>query len=465
MDFLKNFRGAAPTPSVQSEDSGTNSFRIGGRSLTHNFIDFAAFDAAAAPSPVSIPSSPADWFPSQPTDPSSPVVYTKWYRVWERTKPSDFQLEAFLIPVMLLMVLIHFWGTRKNKRIARKWMAVHAPLLDSEFALVGYHAQPKQTPYPEGVQKEGLLAASAQLTGDNLPSDLLKERTAFEFQTYATGRANVAFMDVIIQLQKRFNPSMLFAENMFGMFFESFKAPKERVEAIIYAFDGQEKDFVPPSPDGEKPRAADSSYDNFVFGVINKLNMRRLRDERYDLSLTYTKDNPKLPAWATVMTESAEIGDVLLTKELVAAIERAGDALEYLIVTDQPLDKPTNLDETTSKKRLYLALKIPSNGDYTSTLPLFAAFLRMPDYLAQHARFRPEVRKKVDATREVEIKKLKKVAETEQEEERRKAAEKLKKDERDRKMKGMSAEEQRKYLEKEKERERKRDQKRITRRG
>ena len=67
------------------------------------------------------------------------MVYTKWYRVWERTQPSDFYLEAILIPFILLALLVHFMGTSKNRRKASKWMAVHYPVLDSEFALVGYH--------------------------------------------------------------------------------------------------------------------------------------------------------------------------------------------------------------------------------------------------------------------------------------------------------------------------------------
>ena len=267
------------------------------QACTNSSKDFADFAAAPPPSPAYMPSSPADSLPSQPTGASSPVLYTKWYRVWERTTLADFKLEGVLIPFMLLMVLIHFWGTRTNKRIARKWMAVHAPLLDSEFALVGFHGPPKSTPYSEGVQKDGLLAASAKLTGDNVPADMLKEKTASEYQAFATGRQNVAFMDVIIQLHKRFNPAMLIAENVLGLFFESFKPAKESVESIIYAFDGREKDFVPLGPDGEKPKVGGSGYNNFVFAVVNKMNMRRLRDERYDLSLTFTKDHPKLPNW------------------------------------------------------------------------------------------------------------------------------------------------------------------------
>ena len=69
--------------------------------------------------------------------------------------------------------------------------------------------------------------------------------------------------------------------------------------------------------------------------------MKQLREDRYDISLTSTKDHPKLPNWATVMSESAEVTDLLLTPELISAVEETGELLDYLIITDQPLEKPT----------------------------------------------------------------------------------------------------------------------------
>ncbi len=40
------------------------------------------------------------------------------------------------------------------------------------------------------------------------------------------------------------------------------------------------------------------------------------------------------------MSESAEITETLLTPELTKAAEAAGELLDYLIVSDQPIDKP-----------------------------------------------------------------------------------------------------------------------------
>jgi hypothetical protein len=433
--------------------------------------DFADFAAAPDPSPIPIPASPADAAAAEPTGAlgrGPAVPYTKWYRVWERTQVSDFYLEMTIAPFILLMLLIHLWGSSTNKRKARKWMAVHQPILESEFALVGYHRAPKAS--SEASEGGNLLEAANKLDGKNLADDLLKEQTAYEYQTYASGRLNTAFMDAKINLHRRMNPVQLLSEHIAGMFFESVKPKKERLEAVLYTFDGKEKDFVPPRIPGaeevEKSKGTgNSSYDPFVLAVVNKLEMRKFRDDRYDASLTFTKDNAKLPDFVTVMSESAEITDALLSKELISAVEKAGDLFEYLIITDQPTDKPSTLDETAPKKRIHLSVRLPGNGDYSSTLPLFQVFLRLPDALVANAHFRPEVMKKVKAVREAEKSKLKKVSDQAVEEERAIQMEKLKKEERDRKLKGMSAEEQRKFLEREAEKNRKKQEKKMQRRG
>lgn len=174
------------------------------------------------------------------------------------------------------------------------------------------------------------------------PERLIKEKSLFEYASYATGRQNIAFMDVKISLKKRFNPFMTAIESSLGLFFDSFVAPADAVEAVIYPFDGKEDKIVPSIPGGAELRSKDakSSYDGFVWAVVNKDNMKQLRDDRYDVSITFTKDHAKLPNWTTVMSENAEITSNLLTDELVSAIKQAGDLFEYLIVSDQPLEKP-----------------------------------------------------------------------------------------------------------------------------
>jgi len=257
---------------------------------------------------------------------------------------------------------VHLWGTRKNKRKAKGWITAHAPALEKEFAVVGFGG--RKAPSVDDVQSSGLAKAlgSEELV---IPEELLKEKTAQEYSTYATGRQNVAFVDFKLSLFKRYNPIYLMGEYAFSFFFDSMPTPVERMEATLYAFDGKEKELV-PVPGGKqgqeiietRSKGTNSSYDGFVWAVVNKDVMRRLREDRYDISLTSTKDHSKLPSWATVMSESAEVSELLITPELIKAVGEAGEALEYLIVTDQPLDKPNK----------YVKAYIPSRAS-TELLP------------------------------------------------------------------------------------------------
>ena len=123
------------------------------------------------------------------------------------------------------------------------------------------------------------------------------------------------------------------------------------------------------------------------------------------------------------------------------------------------------IDETIPKKRIYLSMKLPSSGDYTSALPLFQYFIRLADTLVAGAHFRPEVMRKVRITREDMIKKLQKADEYEKSEERALDREKAKKAKRDAELKGLDAKAQKKYLEKEKEKEMRKSQKKQVQRA
>ena len=96
---------------------------------------------------------------------------------------------------------------------------------------------------------------------------------------------------------------------------------------------------------------------------------------------------------------------------------------------------------------------------------MFNYFLRLPDQLASQAHFRPEVIRKVRTVREEAQKKITRVSDKEQAGERLKESEKKKKELRDNRMRGMSAEEQRKFLDKEREREGKKNEKRMSKKA
>lgn len=263
--------------------------------------------------------------------------------MWERTSPQDFIQEAVILPFVIIVLGLHFWGRRKNRRIANKWAEVHLPALEREFAVVGLAG--KKLPSLDDVQSFGLLQATTNFEGD-VPDSLLQEKRAEEFVTYATGRQNVAFVDIKLSLFKRHNPLTLILGYLLSFFFDSARPPMERMEATAYTFDGREKDLVPRNKQGQDAQDSrfkgtqSSAYDGFVWAVVHKDHMRYLREDRYDLSLTSTKDSSKLPLWTTVMTENAEITESILAPDLIKAVEAAGDEFEYLIITDQPIDKP-----------------------------------------------------------------------------------------------------------------------------
>jgi hypothetical protein len=243
-------------------------------------------------------------------------------------------MEMYILPFIFVVVAVHLWGTRKNRNKANTWAKFHAPLLQQEFAQVGY-VRPQAS--VDDVGAIGLTQATEKAKKDaENPENVLREKKADEYTTYATGRQNVAFIDFKLTMVKRFNPMMRLGEVGMGLFFESLPAPEERMEATSYVFDGRESKVVP----GFGGKAPNSTLDGFVFAVVHKDIMKRLRDDRYDLSLTSTKDHAKLPVWTTVMSESAEVTEKLLTPELIKAIHSAGDKFEALVITDQPMDQP-----------------------------------------------------------------------------------------------------------------------------
>ncbi|KAI1102651.1 DUF1682-domain-containing protein [Jackrogersella minutella] len=427
-DFLKNIIGGSKSPAspVPSADS-----------------DFADF--ANAPSAASVPfESVATGATFGGAAPSN-RPYTKWYNIHERYTLNDFRAEGIILAVIAVIFTLHFIGTRLNRAKSRAWIKAHAATLTSEFALVGFSG----TTPPQSEQN---------------PEKLLKAKSLFEYATYATGRQNVAFMDVKLSLKKRFNPIMTFVETALSFFFDSFAAPEDSVEATIYPFDGKETQIVPALPGAAELRSKDSksTFDGFVWAIVNKDRMKQLREERYDLSITFTKDNSKLPLWATVMSESAEITETLLTNELASAIKKAGELFDYIIISDQPVDKPAKMDETVPRKRLFLRYRLPSSNSYDDLAPLLSYFVRISDHLASSAHFRPEVLRKVKAVRDENIKQIQKAAEDEKAEERQAERDRAKKAKRDAELNALDAKAQKKYLEKERDKEMRKSSKKQT---
>jgi hypothetical protein len=257
--------------------------------------------------------------------------------VHERYTLADFQVEGLILGAILALVAAHVFGASMNRKKARKWIRAHGPVMAQEFALVGFNELPAAAQGKSGEELALALADSNAAQGDAA----LWEKSLFEFASYATGRQNVAFLDVRLTLIKRFSPFLSVVEQVLGLVLDSYTSPSDTVDLVLYPFDGKEATLAPQVPGTSELKGKEkSSFDGFVWAVVNKEAMKKVRADRYDVSITFTKDNTKLPAWATVMAESAEITDLLLTPELVKAVESAGELFDYLIISDQPMEKP-----------------------------------------------------------------------------------------------------------------------------
>ncbi len=377
-----------------------------------NLLDFADFAEAPEPAPEAYSFNPAGILGgSGPAATGRP--YTKWYNIHERYTLADFKTEGIILGCMAVVLVLHLFGARLNRSKAKKWIRAHAAPLAAEFSLVGFTRVSSALADKSGDELIQALADANLQKGDAL----LREKSLFEFATYATGRANVAFVDVKLTLAKRFNPFLTAVETIFGFFFDSMATLGDTMEAIMYPFDGKESLLVRSSVPGTaelKAKDTKSAFDGFVWALVNKSNMKQVRDERYDISITFTKDNNRLPVWLTVMSESAEITETMLTPELIKAAESAGDLLDYLIISDQPTEKPTTINETASRKRIFLKYRLPANDDYEPLLPLFKYFMRTPDILVQSAHFRPAVVAKLKSVRDDAVKQIQKVDEDEE---------------------------------------------------
>lgn len=145
-----------------------------------------------------------------------------WYAIWERHSLNEFYTELAILGVVAAVVLVHVWGSRRNREIAKQWMSVHAPVLAREFALVGFPHDNRPNTIPSGAE-EAPKGAVATLEG--VP--LIKENSPVEFISYASGRQNVAFAYITLKLLPRNNPIMLLGEKIGSFIFESIPVPQE----------------------------------------------------------------------------------------------------------------------------------------------------------------------------------------------------------------------------------------------
>lgn len=345
--------------------------------------------------------------------------------ILQRVQAYDWTKEAVILASILAYILLHMVGVRLNRRKVTSWISANKEVLTNQFYQVGTRA---------GADTNDLLS-------------LTEEDGATAYTTYATGRLNVQSLIVRFRLLGRQNFITLSMEYITSFFFNGF-TPRDAVDVVI-------------TPD----KTASKKIEPFIFAIVHKEKMRTAREDNYYLSLTRTVDSAKLPPTFTFMSEATEINEALFTEELSEAIQEAGNVLNYIAITDQASNAPSGLEDVEPQTLVAISLNYPSNeAEGRASAKLINTALNLVDHLVSKKPWRPEVARKIKATREAEIKKIQRSIEAAKAEEiaQKKAEQKREETKSER---NLSQAEQKKLEQKRREKDMRKARNRQTRRG
>ncbi|KAL0070762.1 hypothetical protein AAF712_001983 [Marasmius tenuissimus] len=231
------------------------------------------------------------------------------------------------------------------------WVDAHKPVLQQQFSKTNYR----------GLLRDGYT----------------------DFFTFSTGRRNIASLHVVLA----FRP----IHDLLQYIFYTVRTLVD----LDYRFrDDLELDFK------LLPNALPH---DFVWAVVAKEELRKIKDDRWDLTFTKTSENPSLPPNLSVMSEFADVTDNILRISPLANILKDPRIQPYfrsLSVTDQPRDRPAKPVEAEKReKHVILTLSIPPSSHTKDTVPIVEAVFPFIDSLTK-INLRPETKTKLKKVRE-----------------------------------------------------------------
>lgn len=331
--------------------------------------------------------------------------------IFQRILVNDWKLELITIAFTLSFVVLFKIGDWYNTKLVTSFLAGINDTLSKNF-------------YQVGTSK----------------TELYIKDSCENFSSYATGRENIAKVNIDFKLRPRNNIFVWVIEGIMSYFTEFVQKPIDKVDIVIYP---------------------NFQYDNFISAIVSKLGMNDFRKFNYFLSLTKTSDSSKLPESFVFMSEGSEFQDKILTDELVNSLDiESASYIRYLSFTDQPTEKPETPEQCEPFRRVVISLKLSNSKAHLEQISktLEAVFEIIDDIAAKKITFKPEALKKVAKTREAELSKILKAIELEKQEIETEEKARLKKEERDR-IRKLSPEEQAKLEKKEMEKKQKKLQK------
>ncbi|KAG8796762.1 hypothetical protein FRC12_000012 [Ceratobasidium sp. 428] len=339
-------------------------------------------------------------------------------------RPAEFKYEGLALIAVIAYFALYLFGKRLNEKRAGRWFGAHYPIYEIQF--------------------------SKPVTGSALLSD-----GASDFFVYSTGRRGVHYMHTLFTMLPRHDIFQIIFQKLYGLTDLNY-APKDEVLLDIKLRD---KDGLNGEGKG------------FVWGVVSKNEMQALRKQRWDVSFTKTTDSTIVAPSLSVMAEVADITDVLLKSSngqaLAALLNNPSVVkhLKYLLITDQPAERPENgpVPASQRERHILLSLFVPEPSEAANTVSLVKEVVNLADVVDQKHGFKIETYKKLKKSRvDLDIE-LQKEADKEKrdEAEEKKAAEKRKAAEE--RLARLSAAEQKKHEERERKKAIKKSQSKVVR--
>ncbi|EEB08759.1 DUF1682 family protein [Schizosaccharomyces japonicus yFS275] len=355
-------------------------------------------------------------------DDAHPVVAAAKGSLWRNLRPQDFKLDLVVVGLIAFYFVCYVLGKKKNEKLAQRWYESVQSFFRSQFAQYG---------------------------SDNSSSPVMKFSAA-EFRSYLTGRLNVKYVHTTLTLAPRQDRLSQWLSSAIDLVMGNLMAP-----------------VLPPRDHFEIMLTFPDklNWEPFVFAIVRKDCMRTLRETRYDLGFTRISESPLLPKTHVVMSENAEITQNILGNErFLEAVKRSLDTLEFLIVTDQPSIPPADTKDITCVPRVDASISIPNISavrsiSNESAEAMVAASLAIADMASSSFQWRPEVTKKLVQARKTAAEDVAKYAAAQQAKSKKKSPASAKSSGSD--VSNLSAEEQKKLLDRERQRRNRRRAKRV----
>ncbi|KAI9063227.1 DUF1682-domain-containing protein, partial [Trametes sanguinea] len=163
-------------------------------------------------------------------------------------RPAYFKNELYFLAVVLLYVVFHYIGKQANRSRARKWFDEHRSIYQAQFS------KPTHT---TGLVQDGNS----------------------DFFAFSTGRRALTSLHTTFTLRPRHDPLQYL-----------FQVARGLVELDYKVYDEVELAFTFREPVGRE-----GAVPECVWAVVAKDELKKIRDERWDLTFTKTTDSPSLP--------------------------------------------------------------------------------------------------------------------------------------------------------------------------